>query len=376
MINKIKKTTIDILDMLSWKTDRKIIVFESDDWGSIRMPSKEIYNQCLKDGYQADKNIFSRYDTLLSEEDLQLLFNLLISHKDHLGNHPIITANCLVTNPNFEKIKENNFEKYEYEILTETFKKYPKHQNCFDLWLKGMAEGVFKPQSHGREHLNVNRFMTDLKSNDTHAHYAFKHQMPGIFDPSKLSEGNNYVVSLEYINAEDELDKCKILEDGLKIFHNLFGYHSQTFIATNYIWSSLMEEVLAKNHVAALQGSRFQLIPKGNYDGFKKKIHYTGQKNKYQQTYMVRNAYFEPSLNINQDWVNSTLSEINSAFQKKLPALISTHRINFAGFIDSHNRDRSLKMLDELLKCILTKWPNTEFMSSDQLNQLIGSKIK
>lgn len=377
MIAQLKNTAINLIDSLAWKTNRKIIVFESDDWGSIRMPSKETYNQCLKDGYEVDKNLFSRYDSLASEDDLNLLFELLLKYKDGVGSHPIITANCLVANPDFDKIKEHNFEEYEYELISTTFKRYPKHHNCFDLWRKGKEEGVFMPQSHGREHLNVSRFMTDLKDNNTHTHYALQHKMPGIFDPSNVADGNNYVVALEYKNKEDEIEKCEVLSDGLDLFKQLFGYPSKTFIATNYIWSSLMEKTLALKGVKALQGSRFQNIPKGNYQGFNRKLHYTGQKNKHNQLYFARNVYFEPSLSSHKDWVNSTLFEIENAFKKKLPAIVSTHRINFVGFIDESNRDRTLIMLDELLKSIVNKWPDVEFMSSDQLcDMMVSTNIK
>lgn len=374
MITQIKNTALRLIDTFAWKTNKKIIVFESDDWGSIRMPSKETYKQCLKDGYQVDTNPFSRYDSLASEEDLNYLFEVLLKYKDSVDRHPVITANCLVTNPDFDKIKANNFEKYDYELITETFRKYPNHENCLELWKQGKEMGVFMPQSHGREHLNVNRFMTDLRINDKHAQYSFENKMPGIFNPLKLSEGNNYVVALEYKDKSDELEKCDILEDGLKLFNQLFGYVSKTFIATNYIWSPLMEKTLAANGVKALQGSKFQWIPKGEYQGFKRKLHYTGQNNKHGQMYLARNGYFEPSLNTSKDWVNDTLSEIEVAFNKRIPALISTHRINFVGYIDEKNRDRSLKLLDELLKAIVKKWPNVEFMSSDQLyDQMVNT---
>ena len=33
-----------------WRTKRKLIVLESDDWGSIRMPSVEAYNNLQKAG--------------------------------------------------------------------------------------------------------------------------------------------------------------------------------------------------------------------------------------------------------------------------------------------------------------------------------------
>lgn len=368
IINKIAKHYINYR---GWKTNRKIVVIESDDWGSIRMPSKRVYEQCLKDGYQVDENIFSRYDSLASEEDLELLFELLSKYSDFKGNHPIITANCLVANPDFEQIEKDNYQQYTYELITETFKNYPRHRNCFELWLKGKESGVFFPQFHGREHLNVNRFITDLQLDDEHALYAFRSRMPGIFNPLKLEQGNDYIVSLEYKDDLDEIEKCNILADGLRIFEQLMGYNSDTFIATNYVWSSKMEETLYKFQIKAIQGSRFQLVPKGNYDGFRKKLHYTGQKNRFGQTYLVRNAYFEPSLNQSKDWVESTIFEIEKAFQRKSPAIICTHRINFVGFIDVRNRDRSLKMLNELIRRVLSKWPEVEFMNTSELFKVI-----
>ena len=37
----------NLLNIPGWRTKRKLVVIESDDWGAIRMPSKEIYNQFL-----------------------------------------------------------------------------------------------------------------------------------------------------------------------------------------------------------------------------------------------------------------------------------------------------------------------------------------
>ena len=43
----IKQTiTHNLLNIPGWRTKRHIVVIESDDWGSIRMPSKEVYKEC------------------------------------------------------------------------------------------------------------------------------------------------------------------------------------------------------------------------------------------------------------------------------------------------------------------------------------------
>lgn len=357
-----------------WRTNRHIVVFESDDWGSIRTPSKEVYEICLKQGYQADKNIFSKYDSLASEDDLSLLFDLLASFSDINGNPPAFTANCLVANPDFEKIKRDDFEVYHFELITETFKKYPNHIKCFDLWMKGIETKVFKPQSHGREHLNASRFLHDLKQGNKDARFAFDMQMPGIFAKDDVAMGNNYIVALEYKDEADKISKGDILREGLELFSKLFGYESKSFIATNYVWSPDHEKTLSESNVQYLQGSKYQLIPNGNYSGFKKRYHYLGQKNRWGQLFLTRNGHFEPSLNPGVDWVSSCLADIQSAFFWNKPAIISTHRINYVGFIDQQNRDKSLFLLKELLRQILIKWPDVEFFTSDELGNEIVTR--
>jgi len=86
-----------------WNSNRKLILIESDDWGAIRMPSREVYEDFLVKKIPVDKNYFTKYDCLESNQDLEQLFHVLSSFKDRKGNHPVITANALIANPDFEK---------------------------------------------------------------------------------------------------------------------------------------------------------------------------------------------------------------------------------------------------------------------------------
>src|SRR5690554_564768 len=95
-----------------WRTKRKIVVFESDDWGSIRMSSNEARKSLLAKGIIKNKGAadrYNRYDTLASSEDLEALFDVLSKVKDSQGNHAKFTALSLVANPDFEKIKNSDF---------------------------------------------------------------------------------------------------------------------------------------------------------------------------------------------------------------------------------------------------------------------------
>ncbi len=354
-----------------WRTKRKIVVIESDDWGSIRMPSPEVYQSCLKAGYPVDENVYEKVDTLESEDDLELLFDLMHKFRDSNGNHPLITANCLVTNPNFDAIQKSNFEKYHYELVTETFKKYPKHEKCFNLWKEGMRENIFKMQFHGREHLNVSFFMDALRRGDRDAHFGFKLGMPGCISLDSGDVGNYYVEATRFNSESDKKEKLAIISDGLDIFQQLAGYPSESIIPPNYTWSLDFDEVTAMKGVKYFQGYRKIKEPGINGNETVFHTHSLGKMNKFGQIYLIRNAGFEPSLSKNGDVVNNCLRDIDAAFRLNKPAIISSHRINFVGGLEISNRENTLKKLKNLLESIIRKWPDVEFMSSDILGDAI-----
>ena len=121
-------TRKELYNMIGWRTKRHLVVIESDDWGSIRMPSREVYEEFLRRGIRVDNDPYCRYDALATKDDLTNLFEVLQSVTDKNGNHPVITANCVVANPVFDKIKESNFTEYFYEPFTATLDKSEAHQ--------------------------------------------------------------------------------------------------------------------------------------------------------------------------------------------------------------------------------------------------------
>lgn len=369
MIDNLKRVLINIP---GWYTNCKIIVIESDDWGSIRIPSKKTYNNLLKKGYVVDKCTYNSNDSLESNEDLELLFEILLSFKDKNGNHPVITANNIVANPDFKKIKESDFEQYYYEPFTETLKRYPAHDRVYNLYKEGISRGIFYPQFHGREHVNIFTWMNALKKKDNIARDIFDYGMFTIHLKNNKSCRKEYLDSFGTHNKE-ELKKIKEnIETGLNLFEKLWGYKSKSFIATCYIWHPKVEEYLYNYGIKHIQSSRIQKIPVMNSEKYKIKRLWTGRKNKFGQIYTCRNVVFEPSENQNNDWITSAMKEIEISFRLHKPAIISSHRVNYIGFINEENRNRNLKFLKELLQRILKKWPDVEFMNSSQLGKIIG----
>lgn len=99
-----------------------------------------------------------------------------------------------------------------------------------------------------------------------------------------------------------------------------------------------------------------------------------GTRNKFGQYFLVRNCFFEPSLSKTSDPVGECLKRINIAFRWHKPAIISSHRINYMGSLVEKNRSDNLKLLKDLLESIIKTWPDVEFMTSDELGELINSE--
>ena len=359
-----------------WNTKRNIVVIESDDWGTIRMPSKEVFDKLLRSGIRVDRCAYNMYDTLASEEDLTALFDVLLQFKDINGKSPVITANTIVANPDFDKIRASGFKEYHFEHFTETLKRYPNHKNSFLLWKQGMHENIFIPQFHGREHLNIQRWLTALQTNLPETHMAFDLNLFGISSHITTEKRRSYMAALDF-DLISELDNQKvILTDGLNLFEKIFGYRSLSFIATNHIWHGNIEPDLVKSGIEYIQGASSQYQPMGNNNPFKIIRHKLGEKTDLGQFFLTRNCSFEPSLNKSKSIVNDCIEDMTSAFRWGKPAIISSHRLNFIGSIVPGNRTKNLNMLTELLKIALEKWPQIEFVSSAQLGDIIKADSK
>jgi hypothetical protein len=366
------KLSRNFRNLAGWHTNRKIVVFESDDWGSIRMPSMDSFTRLKKLGVDlesCDYAIWNHNDTLASRKDLELLFEVLTSHKDMNGNPCVFTALSVVANPDFTKIRNNGFLEYYYEPFTETLKKYYPNENVFGLWKEGFEKKVFVPQFHGREHLNVTAWMKDLRTGQKSATLAFDEGL-WAYVPDSAGEFNvKNQAAFQLTDGSDLSEHKKILIEGLDLFHSLFGYHARYFVPPNGVINNTLNHVLAKNGIEIRSASRIQHESIGP-GRTKKVIHWLGQKDESGIRYIIRNCFFEPC-DPCKDWVDSCLADIYMAFRWNKPAIISSHRASYIGSHNPENRDNSLLQLQTLLKTIRKKWPEIEFMSTDVLGALI-----
>lgn len=354
----------------AWRTEKKIVVIESDDWGAIRTSGKEAYNGLKRLGYSMEKSPYSM-DALETNDDLTALYEVLNRVRDCNNNPACFTANMVMANPDFHSIKENDFSSYIFEPVHKTLE---KHKNCSDvriLWKEGHKNKLFFPQLHAREHIRYWDWMKDLRSNQAEAIETFDFEMCGV--PLAVSKVNKSYYEPPYVHdsiyEKEGIQIEEVINTGAQLFNAEFGFSSKTTIAPNCGWTPTVENVWKQNGIEFIQGGFLQEIHSEN--SIKYSQHYTGQKSKTSGLqYLVRNCFFEP-MNRNSLLYHKTLKQVERAFQFKTPAIISTHRINYIGSVNEKNRENNLQQLELLLKEIEKKWPEVIFMSSSHLADLI-----
>jgi hypothetical protein len=79
-------------------------------------------------------------------------------------------------------------------------------------------------------------------------------------------------------------------------------------------------------------------------------------------TYVVRDAYFEPSLGQTHE---QALAALRAKSMAARPTLLEMHRLNFIG--DAAETKKGLDELEKLLRAVTAAFPSVRFMSTAEL---------
>jgi hypothetical protein len=375
MISKIKSNLGFFKNSLKdWSTKEMLLVIESDDWGSIRMPSKEAFDNLQEMGIKVENCPFLKYDNLESPKDFEALKDMFDNFFLRTGKRPVITANYILANPDFHKIERSLFTEYHRKFFWD----FLSESNDLGFYKGGLNKIIndkyFYPQLHGLEHLNVPYWMEFLNKNSLETTVAFHNQVYGIGADITNEKRDTFLAEFDY-KEEGEFSDYHLpnIKIACNAFNEFFGYRSKSFIAANYVWSEKVEEGLSEFGVEYIQSSRTQKLPKMYLD--KRIVRNTGEKNEYDQTYLVRNCIFEPSTVKNKDkHLDQCFRQIRNAFVLNKPAVISMHRLNFMGGLKIENREENLELLNKLLIKVVSKWPEVKFINTEELGDRINKK--
>ena len=360
-----------------WKTKRKLLVISVDDYGNVRLDSRQARDGMDKAGLKVHSR-FDAYDTLETREDLEALYEVLTSVKDKNGRHAVFTPFALPCNINFEEMEADGFSRYIYELLPETFTKlssiyYDQYNGAWSLWKEGIREELMVPQFHGREHFNLRVFNEKIAKRDKELLTAQRNRS---YTSISSSDHPNisYTAAYEFEALDENKEFAHILHDGLDKFKEVYGFSSTHFNPPGGREHSSIHVFLNQKGVKYLDTPFLKYQHEGG-GKYKRIFNWTGKVNEHGQVFQVRNVVFEPTDNRGFDWVNYSFEQVKTAFMLNRPAIISSHRVNYCGGINPENRRKGLLSLKELLKKIVLSYPDVEFISSKELGEILSESI-
>lgn len=354
-----------------WKSSRKLVIIECDDWGGINMPSIAVYERLQAAGVNVGRRVWNKVDTLETAEDLEQLFEVLDSVRDS-GNRPaIFTPVTNMANPDFKRIKSGGFKHYYYEKFTETLNHYYPGKDVFKLWEEGIRAGIFMPELHGREHIAVQYWMEELRRGNKELLTAFDNGFLSVDVPELIPPVRGFRAEFFFTKDEQKPFLVDSLVESITIFEEIFGRKPAVFVPANGVFHPDFEITLAKAGVKFLWVNLFTRYPYQK-SKFKTRLRIPGQKGPEGLTFYTRNCEFEPASE-HYRGIEYTIKQIDAAFRWGKPSIISTHRASYAGGLDPANRKKGLIELKKLLLSILAKWPDVEFMSSGEALRFLES---
>ena len=337
-----------------WRCAEPVLIFESDDWGLDRRASSERLKAFGKPGQRADEE-------LETVEDLRRLFDVLDGYRDVSGRPAVFTANVVVANPDHDAIKRDRYEVY-HEIPIN------RREDLCAAWREGVARGVVYAELHGRSHLSVAAWMADLRDDVAGARaLSSEHRHGGL----SLLEGESQRYHTEYMSWRTgvEPDKRALvaeLKDSLDILEELFGRRPTSTIAPHYVFASRIEEAWREAGLRYVQGGQYQVLRgQASEYGHVTVSHTLGERSPGGLVYLQRSVRFEPRPERPHQGIATCLARIRSCFDRGVPAVVDTHRVNYTG----RYRDDGLHSLGGLLDALRPLRPL--FLTTGELGEAI-----
>lgn len=360
--------------ILGWKSNKQIIVLESDDWGSERFPNIETIKKFTENGYNLKKCGFSRFDCLELNDDVILLLEMFDKLNHQYSKNIKITLLCNTANPDISLIDPNDINSFKSISVKDKISSESNRNNILKYQLEGYRKGIFDLQYHGRQHIYSNRWMRDLVAQKNDTLFAFNNNVWGISKSYTKSPILDYRASYDIDIQSDIISHHNELELGLNEFYNSFGFFPVYFVAPNGHLPLISEKYLYNRGIKYINLAKVQSLHK--YESyFKLRVNWMGKIQNSKLITITRNVGFEPISPVSGS-IDRAIQKIALSFKFNNPVVISTHRANYVSGISELNRKNGLLKLNKLLISIMKLWPDVIFLTSPELGEVISGKCK
>jgi hypothetical protein len=352
---------------------RPLVVFQSDDWGRAGVRDREGWEALQALGLNLGERNYDFY-SLETAEDIEAIVSLLIHHTDSSGRPACLGMNFITANVDFPKVRADNHRQIHLRSLADGLPDGWNRPGLFEAYRHGISAGVLSPALHGATHFcrpAVERNLNDPGERASLLRLFWRADVPYIhwrmpwigFEYSDPGQNGREV----FLGAEIQE---KMISDAVKTFTQLFSKPSRSACAPGYRANKNTHLAWAKHGIQVAQnGPGSNLPPHFELHGDVKGEARNNEKGETSLLHLYRTLDFEPS-NGQEVSVEACVRMAENNFARGIPAIISVHSINFHSTLKDF-RSRTLRLLDEFLTALESKYPDLLYVRDEDLFDLV-----
>jgi len=304
----------------------KAVVLESDDWGLCAwVPDDQAHRTlAVLPAFRSPAGLRYGRSTLETAADITSLSAALLEWRGGDGFPPVLQANTIVANPNYEAMQAPLFEGDEPPLIE--LPDLPSRWSRPGLWdavRDAEAAGVWWAELHGLHHLPATAWLTALRRGQHDTRRALEHQSP---------IGEAVQAGGEYGEAEPREVRARDIRRAIDVFRRLFGRSPSSFCPPDYHADEWFEQEAASLGLTTWQGKAEQAgraLP-----WLRRRWHgSTFPRRDGKRFLMPPRIAFEPTGDASapgKRGLEAAHKAARAAWERAQPAVVSTHRMNYA----------------------------------------------
>jgi hypothetical protein len=305
--------------VVDWRRVRAVAL-ESDDWGLAGfVPDTGAWHGLRREDLSPGRFPEVYWNSTLEDSaTVADLASLLASHRGRDGLPALLQPNYVMSSLAWE---DGQWRRYDLPDL-------PRDYRRPGMW-KAVGDarrlGVWYPEFHAAWHYDPARRREATIASETAREAAAR----GIM----LFPGSEAARELGSWRPTPEL--ARELDDALVVFANAFGRRPGSLIAPDYTWNDRIESMWSTRGLDVIQAKREQRdpdLPPGAMGRVLKVLaRQWARSTRAGRTYLERNCRLEPAQSPDPGaTVAACVRETARAWERGEPAIVETHRVNFA----------------------------------------------
>ena len=322
----------------------RAVVIESDDWGLCAwVPDEDAYQALAgTPAWRSPPGVHYGRSTLESAADVLNLTETLLGVRGGDGFPPVWQANTVMASPDHDRIAaaESPPDPLPILALPETPSRWAR-PGMWEAVERAIADGLWWPELHGLHHLPVAAWRAALDDGDEDAHRA---------QSCQTTVCARVEASGEYDPSEPDAVRRHNLERAIECFEAAFGRRPRSLCPPDYRWDDFLEREAERRGITIIQGKAEQ---KGRESRLARLFGKPpGMESSDGRFYPPARIAFEPRGDARAE---SRLGpapaheKARAAWQRGQPAVVSTHRLNYA-HLDPEWSGKGRAALAELLR--------------------------